>query len=278
MGNGAVTLRGENAQTIDTLTGTPFVTAPWSLTTSRRTDLTILRDTGVSISILGNGTSAADSTDGVVITHTADSTSEVTRTDANGTITTRRQQSTMTTTVDQSTNTIVTDLRSTSSRDTMSRQVTTPTPLSGPVGGPPISGVIEMVETDTAAGTSRLVRSTAQGDGTFLVEIDNDNDGVIDVTLTVGWFGGLGIGAPGAGFGGNPGSGFGPPPGIGNPGFGSSPRNGGPPPGFTPPSPPGGGNPPAPPPGFTPPSPPGGGNPPAPPPGFTPPFPPPFTN
>lgn len=228
---------GTTSNKINALTGDPFVTAPWVVDTTHSTDLSRTSARGSSTT-KSTASSKAESADGVVIVRTTAGEGSRTGTDGAGVATssTSRFSSKSTTDLNLQTKTNEFDMNSTSGTST--RSAKTATPIAGPLNGAPTSGVIEIREADPAAGLNRIVRVTMQSDGTALVEVDADGDGVFEQTFTTPWFGGIGFGG---GFGGAPGLGGGT--GTG-PGFGGGrfvpPVGGGSPVSPVPPAPAGG--------------------------------------
>lgn len=188
------TLNGTRSNSVDALTGTPFAVAPWSLSTTRSTDMT---SAGTNRSTVEKSTSTVKVSSPDNLVNTQNVTGEGTTTTTRGTAApvTRNQKFTINTVTDLNTFTTKKDLDIQSSTDTgATRSVKTVQPLQGSMGGPPDSGVLEIKEVDAAAGVNRLVRVTAQPNGQAQVEIDNNGDGTIDTTVTTSWFAVIGIG------------------------------------------------------------------------------------
>jgi len=234
-------VNGSTSNKINLVTGEPFVTAPWVIDLTRTTDLS---RTGTSRSSTNKSTSSSrsESTDGVVIVSTSTGQGTRSRTDAAGVKTDFTSQFSSKSTTDLNQQTKTSEFDMTSVEGTSTRTAKTATPIAGPLNGAPTSGVIEIKETDSAAGVNRLVRVTMQTDGTALVEIDSNGDGTVDQTFTAPWFGGIGFGG---GFAGGAGSHVGPGFGGGTGGGGIAPPTSGQPPVGGPGSfpPPGGGGP-----------------------------------
>lgn len=199
---GARTTDGTHSHKINTLTGTPG-TGVFTLDTTRMTDKTTVTATS-STTTKGTSTVNESSTDGVTTTRSIVGTDTHTRT-AGATTSTSTEDINMNGATDAATNTFTHSgsIKMTSTtRGT--HEVTTPTPLSGTIGAPPTAGVILIKHTPPAGGTgtASITKVTAQADGTVLLEVDSNADGVVDTTTTTTWSGLIGIGAgPVLGFG-----------------------------------------------------------------------------
>ncbi len=187
------TLNGTRTHTIDSLTGQPYVTTPWSIETTRASDLTITASER-TVSTKNVSTMIANSEDGVIITRSISGTGTRTVTNVNGSMT-RDHDFTIITTQDFDLQTSTKSFSISGSRDNGgTRNINTVTPLTGSLGEPPTSGVVEIGETIPGVGLTSFIRITAQPDGQALIEIDRDNDGVMDLTVTVPWFAAIGFG------------------------------------------------------------------------------------
>ena len=199
---GARTTNGTHSHTINTLTGTPG-TGVFTLDTTRMTDKTTTTATSSSTT-KGTSTVKESSTDGVTTTRSIIGTDSHTRTAGTAT-NTSTEDINMTGSTNAANNTFTHsgNIKSTSTtRGT--HEVATPTPLSGTIGAPPTAGVILITHTPPAGSTATksITRITAQADGTVLLEVDSNGDGVVDTTTTTTWAGLIGIGAgPVLGFG-----------------------------------------------------------------------------
>lgn len=188
------TLSGTRSNAIVELTGTPFAVAPWSLTTTRTTDMT---STGTDRSTVekSDSTVKVSSPDNLINTQNVTGKGTTTTTRGTAAPITRSQTFTLNTVTDLNTFTTKKDLdiQSTSGAGA-TRSVKTLQTLEGGMGGAPDSGVLEIKEVDAAAGVNRLVKVTAQPNGQAQVEIDANGDGTIDSTVTTSWFAVIGIG------------------------------------------------------------------------------------
>jgi hypothetical protein len=200
-----VTTNGTRVYTINQLTGDPSVAgSAWSLDTTRNSDLTMTTATDTKTHKETDQHTA--SSDGVVLTTAAKGTT--THTDADGTSV---REFTIGGTRDSSNNTFTHNVNLTSTDSAGKRSVVTKTPISGTVGSGPTAGVVEISQADTAGKLLTMTRLTAQTDGSVLVEIDSNGDGVIDSTETLANWRGLislgigGIGGRGGGVGVAPG-------------------------------------------------------------------------
>lgn len=186
------TTNGTRTSRVIDVTGTPYVSAPWTLEMARTTDLTI---TTASEQIRDQSTAnvSTSSQDGVGTQRHVVGSATIATTDASGT-TTRTRVFDITTTTDFATftSTKVFDVASTAT-DGASRNIKTVTPLVGGFGGAPVSGVIEIHDQNPTTNLNQLIRITAQSLGFALVETDNNGDGVIDSTTTTSWFAVIGV-------------------------------------------------------------------------------------
>lgn len=188
------TLTGTRANAINTLTGTPFAVAPWTVDTTRTTDLTSAGANRTTVE-KSSSTVKVSSPDNLVTTQNISGNATTTTTRTGAASVARTQTFTIKTVTDLNTFTSIKELDIKSSTDAgATRSLVTIEPLKGGMGGPPDSGILEIKETDTAAGVNRVVRVTAQADGSAKVEIDNNGDGTIDTTVTTSWFAVIGIG------------------------------------------------------------------------------------
>lgn len=188
------TLNGTRANVINTLTGTPFAVAPWTVDTTRTTDLT---SAGANRTTVEKSSSSVkvSSPDNLVTTQIVSGNATTITTGSGAAGVARTQTFTVKTVTDLNTFTSVKEFDIKSSTDGgATRALVTIEPLRGGMGGPPDSGILEIKETDTVAGVNRVVRVTAQADGSAKVEIDNNGDGTIDTTVTTSWFAVIGIG------------------------------------------------------------------------------------
>lgn len=182
------TINGTEVNTLVSMTGTPFVTAPWNMETTRTTNLTI-DSAARQIKEESTATIKSASADGVTTQRDVSGTATATVTDANGT-TTRSSTFSLATTTDLNTLTLSKTFDvSTSVQGGRSLSVKTVAPLAGSIGAAPASGTIEIREQDPTAGIDRLIRITAQPQALALVEVDENGDGTIDTTLTITWRG-----------------------------------------------------------------------------------------
>lgn len=223
------TMDGTTSNKINVLTGDPFGAGPWELDTTHSADITRTSAARTS-TMTSTSSSASKSTDGVVIVRTTSGQGTRSVTDAAGVTSESSSQFSSESTVDLNLQTKTSSFDMSSTEGASSRTAKTTTPISGPLNGAPTAGIIEIAVSDPTAGVNRLVRVTMQSDGTALVEIDTDGDGVIDQTFTVPWFGFGGIGFGGGFGGGSPGFGGGGPGFGGGTGGGTAPPvSGGPP-------------------------------------------------
>lgn len=198
-------ISGNTANKINALTGDPAVAGPWVVDTTHTTDLT-RTGTARTSTMKSTSSSKAESTDGVIVIRASTGQGSRSVTDAAGVATESSSRFSSKSTVDMNLQTKTSEFDMSSTGGTRAQSAQTITPISGPLNGAPTAGVIEIKETDAAAAVDRMVRVTMQSDGTALVEIDSDGDGVIDQTFTTPWFGGIGFGG---GFGGGAKPGFG---------------------------------------------------------------------
>lgn len=187
------TVSGTKTDTVVSMTGLPFVTAPWNMETKRATNLTI-DNTTRQTKEESTATVKAASVDGVTTQRGVTGTATVSVTDADGT-TTRTRTFNVETTTNLSTLTLSKSFDVTSSVPG-GRSLSTKTlaPISGSFGAAPDSGIIEIREQDAATGTNRIVRITAQPQGLALVEVDDNGDGVIETSVSVTWRAVIGAG------------------------------------------------------------------------------------
>jgi len=231
------TINGTDKHVLNTVTGQPYVTVPWTLNGSTATDMTTASAQATTIH-KGTTKTDAGSVDGVVATRNSagDLAHTVTPTGAAAEVTTRKFD--IASTRDTNLNTFSYSVNIDSSSPRGTRKIATTTPLSGTNGAAPTAGVLSITKTDTATNSKSVVTITVNADGTVTIATDSNGDGVVDTTVTVPWTGLVGVGVnlfgglfgggagPSLPIGGGTGGGFGGGTGTGG-GFGGGTGTGG---------------------------------------------------
>ncbi|MDH5544166.1 MAG: hypothetical protein OEZ43_01160 [Gammaproteobacteria bacterium] len=179
--NGNITLNGSRGFSVDAATGTPFVDPTWSSNTSmfRKTLSRANATTGNTHIASGNSSTS------ISVSPTNESQTASGSGSAEETTSTGATSHTYNFDVDfaaDKTNQSFNFTLSISIVGDATIAVATPTPFNGTIGSAPTAG--QMTVKRSSATNSETQTLTAQADGSILVEIDTNGDGIPDSTST----------------------------------------------------------------------------------------------
>lgn len=197
------TINGTRSFEYVAVTGQPFVTTPWTLSTTRSNNETIAY---AARTVVMSGTSSvvADSPDATIVNRKVTGTSTQTTTPTAGAAVTRTRTFTISTTRNAATQTFTTSANVSSTGPGGSNAIETTTPITGSLGffTPPTAGVIKITNTSTTVPpVTRITTITILAGGQAQLDVDSNGDGIIDTTTTVPWTGLFGLGGVGLNFG-----------------------------------------------------------------------------